>query len=60
MEFEKARKAVRRLLQQYAGDDLIWAATVVAAALNDISAENGLAFRIGRLPLIYDEGEQKN
>ena len=60
MEFEKAKKAVRRLLQQYAGDDVLWAATVVAAALNDLSAESGLAFRVGRLPLIYDEAEQKS
>ncbi len=57
MEFEKARKTVRRVLQQYAEDDVIWAATVVAAALNDLSAENGLAFRIGRIPLVYDVEE---
>ena len=41
MQFEKARKAVRSVLQQYAGDDVLWAASVVTAALNDISAESG-------------------
>lgn len=46
MEFEKAKKAVRRVLDQYADDDDIKAATVVVAALNEAYAERGRIFGI--------------
>jgi len=57
MEFEKAKKAIERILQQYAEKNSVKAATVVAAALNSRVAEYGVAFKIGRLDLVYDAEE---
>lgn len=46
MEFEEAKKAIECILQQYADGDVVKAATVVAAALNEACSEKGYVFMV--------------
>ena len=46
MEFEETREEVRRVLRQYAENNIVKAATVVAAALNEAYSERGHVFMV--------------
>jgi hypothetical protein len=61
MEFKTAKDAVRRILEQYAGQEIIEAAIVAIAALNELSAERGVVFRAeSRTATFHGADEQNN
>lgn len=60
MDFEKAKKTIQRVLVQHADKDIIKAAIVVTAALNGLSAERGVVFRMEHRNATFHGADEQN